>query len=54
LVVIHGDCDPLVPYENGVRLAKKLGVELVTLEGAGHALEFERPAEVADLLTQRF
>jgi pimeloyl-ACP methyl ester carboxylesterase len=53
-VVIHGDHDPLVPYENGVRLAKKLGCELVTLEGAGHALEFERPTDVADLLVAHF
>jgi 3-oxoadipate enol-lactonase len=53
-VVIHGDHDPLVPYENGVRLAKKLGCELVTLEGSGHALEFERPDEVADLLVTHF
>ena len=53
-VVVHGDHDVLVPYENGVRLAKKLGTELVTFEGAGHALEFERPAEVADVLVQRF
>ncbi|HEV7887290.1 MAG TPA: alpha/beta hydrolase [Acidimicrobiales bacterium] len=54
VLVIHGDHDPLVPYENGVRLAKKLGVELVTFEGAGHALEFERPAEVAALLARHF
>jgi len=54
IVVVHGDHDPLVPYENGVRLAKKLGVELVTMEGAGHALEFERPADVADVLDRHF
>lgn len=53
-VVIHGDHDRLLPYENGVRLAKKLGCELVTLEGAGHALEFERTADVADLLLKHF
>jgi 3-oxoadipate enol-lactonase len=53
-VVIHGDYDPLIPYENGVRLAKKLGTELITFEGAGHALEFERPAEVADILAAHF
>ena len=52
--VIHGDHDPLVPYENGVRLAKRLGCELVTLEGAGHGLEFERAAEVAAILADRF
>ena len=50
IVVAHGDQDPLIPYENGVRLAKKLGCELVTYEGAGHALEFERPHEVAELI----
>jgi pimeloyl-ACP methyl ester carboxylesterase len=54
IVVIHGDHDPLLPYENGVRLAKKLGCELVTLEGAGHGLEFERPDEVAALLLKHF
>jgi 3-oxoadipate enol-lactonase len=49
-LVVHGDHDPLVPYENGVRLARKLGVELVTYEGAGHMIECERPAEmVADM-----
>lgn len=54
IVVAHGDQDPLIPYENGVRLAKRLGCELVTYEGAGHALEFERPDEVADLLRRQF
>jgi pimeloyl-ACP methyl ester carboxylesterase len=54
VLAIHGDHDVLIPYENGVRLAKKLGCELVTLEGAGHALEFERPVEVADLLDRHF
>jgi 3-oxoadipate enol-lactonase len=54
VVVIHGDHDPLLPYENGVRLAKKLGCELVTLEGVGHALEFERPDQIATLLLQHF
>jgi 3-oxoadipate enol-lactonase len=54
IVVAHGDQDPLVPYENGVRLAKKLGCGLVTYEGAGHALEFERPHEVAELIRRHF
>lgn len=54
VVVSHGDHDPLVPYENGVRLAKRLGCELVTFEGAGHGLEFERPTEVAELLAKHF
>ena len=54
IVVGHGDRDPLVPYENGVRLAKALGVELVTFEGAGHVLECERVEEIADLMVHHF
>lgn len=54
LLVMHGTHDPLIPYENGVRLAKKLGCELVTFDDAGHALEFERPREVSDLLRAHF
>lgn len=50
IVIGHGNADPLVPYENGVRLAKALGVELVTFEGAGHVLECERVPEIVDLI----
>ncbi|HEX7166100.1 MAG TPA: alpha/beta hydrolase [Acidimicrobiales bacterium] len=54
IVVAHGERDPFVLYENGVLLAKRLGVELVTYEGAGHVLECERPAEMADLMRSHF
>jgi pimeloyl-ACP methyl ester carboxylesterase len=54
VAVAHGDHDPLVPYENGVRLAAQLGVPLVTYEGSGHGLEFERPDEVAALMRATF
>jgi pimeloyl-ACP methyl ester carboxylesterase len=54
IVVGHGDLDPLVPYENGVRLAKQPGVELVTYEGAGHVLECERVLEIAELMKRHF
>jgi 3-oxoadipate enol-lactonase len=54
IVVGHGDLDPLVPYENGVRLAKQLGVELVTYEGAGHVLEVERVLEITELMKRHF
>ena len=54
IAIGHGDQDPLVPYENGVRLAKALGVELVTFEGAGHVLECERVVDIVDLLRRPF
>jgi 3-oxoadipate enol-lactonase len=54
IVVGHGNADPLVPYENGVALAKALGVELVTYEGAGHVLECERVLELTELMKRHF
>ena len=54
IAIAHGDADPLVPYVNGVNLADKLGVELVTYEGAGHVLESERADEVAALMRATF
>lgn len=54
IVVAHGDADPLVPYENGVRLAKRLGCELVTWEGAGHVVDCEVPHEIAALARRHF
>ncbi|WP_040204616.1 alpha/beta fold hydrolase [Neobacillus jeddahensis] len=36
-LVIHGDSDRLVPYENGITLAEKIpNAEFLTIEGAGH------------------
>jgi 3-oxoadipate enol-lactonase len=36
-LVIHGDADRLVPYENGVTLAEKISnAEFLTIQGAGH------------------
>ena len=54
IAVAHGDADPLVPYENGVRVAELVGSELVTYEGAGHVLESERADEVAGLMASHF
>ncbi|MFJ5762560.1 alpha/beta fold hydrolase [Neobacillus sp. NPDC093182] len=37
VLVIHGDEDRLVPYENGVTLAEKVpNAEFLTIKGAGH------------------
>jgi pimeloyl-ACP methyl ester carboxylesterase len=54
VAVGHGDCDPLVVYENGVALAKHLGCELVTFSGSGHGLEFERVDDVVALMRRTF
>ncbi len=36
-LIVHGDLDPLIPYPNGVTLAKLIpNSKLVTLEGCGH------------------
>jgi pimeloyl-ACP methyl ester carboxylesterase len=36
-LVLHGDADRLVPYENGVTLAEKIpNAEFLTIQGAGH------------------
>ena len=36
-LVIHGDCDPLVPYPNGQVLAAEIpGAKFLTLPGVGH------------------
>ncbi len=38
-LVIHGDIDPLVPFEAGMDTAKSIpGAELMTIEGMGHAM----------------
>jgi pimeloyl-ACP methyl ester carboxylesterase len=54
VAIAHGDADPLVPYVNGVNLARRLGADLVTYEGSGHVLESERADEVADLMRRTF
>lgn len=54
ILLVHGDRDPLIPYENGVRLEEKLGVELVTLPGVGHGVPFERPDELTQLIGDFF
>lgn len=54
VAVAHGDHDPLVPYENGVLLAERVGVELITYEGTGHVLECERVAEITALMRAHF
>ena len=43
-LVVHGDADRVVPYENGVELARRIpGSRFETFTGAGHLLFLESP-----------
>jgi len=45
-LVGHGDADRIVPYENGLELARRIPVsEFVQFEGAGHLLFLESPED---------
>jgi 3-oxoadipate enol-lactonase len=40
-LVVHGEADRIVPYANGVELARRTGARLETFAGAGHLLFLE-------------
>jgi len=43
-LVLHGDADRIVPYENGVELARRIhGSRFETFRGGGHLLHLESP-----------
>ena len=42
-LVIHGDSDGLIPYENGVTIAEAIGTPLLTVEGGGHSMPGREP-----------
>ena len=55
-LVVHGDADRVVPYENGVELARRIaGSRFEAFAGAGHLLFLESPERlnpmVASFLT---
>jgi 3-oxoadipate enol-lactonase len=50
-LVLHGECDQLVPVRNARTLAERIpGAELAMVPGAGHAYALERPQVALDLL----
>ena len=52
-LVIHGNADPLVPFENGKRISSRIpGAELVELEGVGHFVPLEAPAETVQAINR--
>lgn len=52
VLLVHGDADFLVPYENSPYLLEQLEVpaELITLEGRGHPIHVQEVEGVVDLL----
>jgi len=45
-LVAHGDADRIVPYENGVELARRIpGAEFAPFPGGGHLIFLESPEE---------
>ncbi|MCC6903173.1 MAG: alpha/beta hydrolase [Polyangiaceae bacterium] len=49
-LVLWGDRDPFFPVPVGKRTAEALGAELRVLEGCGHFIPEERPAETAEAI----
>ena len=51
-LVLHGDADRVVPYENGAALARRIpGAELITFAGAGHLLFLEEAERFNGVVT---
>lgn len=54
-LVIHGRDDPLVPFPNGEMIASRIpGAELMALDGVGHFVPLEAPAETLSAITSFF
>jgi pimeloyl-ACP methyl ester carboxylesterase len=52
-LVIHGDADRLLGYDNGREIAAAIpDARLETLEGAGHMFWWERPRRSAELIRE--
>lgn len=52
-LVVHGDADRVVPYENGVELARRIpGSRFERLDGGGHLLFLESPERFNPLVAE--
>ena len=51
-LVIHGDVDRLLGYENGREIAALIPTRLETLEGVGHMFWWEQPQRSAELIRE--
>jgi pimeloyl-ACP methyl ester carboxylesterase len=51
-VVIHGDADPLIPYQLGEDVASKIpNAEFILIEGMGHEIPVQLVPMIADAIT---
>lgn len=54
-LLLHGEQDVLIPFRNGQTLATGIpGAKLVSMEGAGHLLPMERPAQTMQTIQNFF
>lgn len=54
-LLLHGEQDVLIPFRNGQTLAAGIpDAKLVSMEGAGHLLPMERPAETMQTIQDFF
>lgn len=54
-LVIHGEADPLIPFENGQRIASRIpGAQLIALVGVGHYIPMEAPGELTSTIKNFF
>ena len=51
-LVIHGDADRLLGYDNGREIASRIPARLETLEGIGHMFWWEQPQRSAELIRE--
>jgi pimeloyl-ACP methyl ester carboxylesterase len=51
-LVIHGDADRLLGYDNGCEIAARIPARLETLEGVGHMFWWEQPQRSAELIRE--
>jgi pimeloyl-ACP methyl ester carboxylesterase len=50
-LILHGDADRLIPYDNGVMLSRRIpGASLRTLPGVGHLVPLEAPFEAFGMI----
>lgn len=54
-LVVHGEADSLIPYENGAQLSRRIpGARLRSLPGVGHLVPLEAPFEAFGAITDFF